>query len=314
MDPISLFGDASLFWLIASAAGGLFGAAIGANIAFGFTGIAILLGLAVAAVTDSGFVLGYIAFGPVFGPHVSFAGGAAAAAYAAKKGYLETGRDLNTPLASIDKPDVLMVGAAFGVFGYLFKEAVAIVPFFGSNIDAVAFTVLVSGILARVMYSSTPVAKWAGVLEGDTRWVPWQERPAQVATLSVGSALLASGMALYIVQLEGVNAALASSAQVLPFALSAICIILLVLGANVPVTHHITLTSALAAVKFLPIVGDNLFFASLVGVVFGLIAGFGAEFVQRLFYANGDTHIDPPAGIIWFNTLLIMVAAAAFGG
>ncbi|WP_336249858.1 hypothetical protein [Stomatohabitans albus] len=312
MDPIVLFGDVNLYWLIAAAAGGLFGAAIGGNIAFGFTGITILLGLAVATVTDSSYVIDFVAFGPIFGPHISFAGGAAAAAYAAKKGYLETGRDLNTPLVSLDKPDVLLVGAGFGVLGYLIKAIVSYIPYLGEKVDAVALTVLLSGLIARAMFSSTPVAKWAATLDGDRHWVPWQERPGQVAVLSVGSSVLAIGIAMYLVQIEGINPALAGFAPILPFALSAICIILLVLGANMPVTHHITLTSALGAVTYLPIVGGNMFVALVIGVIFGLIAGFGAEFVQRLFYANGDTHIDPPAGIIWFNTFLILVSASFF--
>lgn len=311
MDPITLFGDFSLFWLIAAAAGGMFGAAIGGNIAFGFTGIAILLGLGVAAVTDSAFVLSYIAFGPVFGPHISFAGGVAAAAYAAKKGYLETARDLNTPLASLDKPDVLLVGAGFGMLGYFIQQLVNVTPWFGGRTDQVAITVFISGIIARVLFSNKPVAKWAPVLEGDTRWVPWQERPGQLAVIAVGSSILASGMALYIKNIEDVNPALAENAQTLPFALSAVCIILLVLGANVPVTHHITLTSALAAGLYLPVVG-NMFVATIIGVIFGLIAAFGGEFVQRMFYANGDTHIDPPAGIIWFNTSLILISVNMF--
>lgn len=312
MDPITIFGDFSLFWLIAAAAGGLFGAAIGGNIAFGFTGIAILLGLGVAAVTESTFILDYVAFGPVFGPHVSFAAGAAAAAYAGKRGYLETGRDLNTPLASLDKPDVLVVGAAFGALGYFIQQVIAATPWFGAHTDSVALTVLLSGIIARVLYSKTPVAKWAAVLEGDTRWVPWQERPSQLTVIAIGASIFASGAALYVTNISGVNPTLAAKAPVLPFALSAICIILLVLGANVPVTHHITLTSALAAVVYMPIVG-NMFVATIIAVFFGLIAAFGCEFVQRMFYANGDTHIDPPAGIIWFNTLLILVSAGMFG-
>lgn len=311
MDPITLFGTFSIFWLIAAAAGGLFGAAIGGNIAFGFTGIAILLGLGVAAVTDSTWLLDYVAFGPVFGPHVSFAAGVAAAAYAAKKGYLESGRDVNTPLVSIDKPDVLLVGAAFGALGYFIQQVVTVIPWFGSNTDSVAITVFLSGIITRVLWSDRPVAKWASVLEGDTRWVIWQERPAQLATLAIGASVFASGAALYVTQIEGVNPTLAAKAPVLPFALSAICIILLVLGANIPVTHHITLTAAVAAVTFAPIVG-NMFVATIIGVVFGLIAAFGCEFVQRMFYAHGDTHIDPPAGIIWANTTLILIVASFF--
>ncbi|MDL1913574.1 MAG: hypothetical protein FDW93_03510 [Bergeyella sp.] len=75
----------NLFFCIASFAGGIFGAAISGNMAFGFTGFLILIGIPVAMITGNTVIIDYVAFGPVFGPHISFAGGVAAAAYAAKK-------------------------------------------------------------------------------------------------------------------------------------------------------------------------------------------------------------------------------------
>src|SRR6056297_3362187 len=82
-----------VYWLLAAFAGGCFGAAIGALPAFCFTGFAVIAGeaanlLSVGAgesVSLGASITGSVGFGPVFGPHVAFAGGAAAAAYAAKK-------------------------------------------------------------------------------------------------------------------------------------------------------------------------------------------------------------------------------------
>ncbi|MCW1043309.1 hypothetical protein OJ597_13105, partial [Streptococcus anginosus] len=81
---------------------------------FGFTGILILVGFGIAMATGSDVGFSYLAFGPVFGPHIVFAGAASAAAYAAKKGRLQDtgkGRDINTALAGLGEPDVLLVGA-----------------------------------------------------------------------------------------------------------------------------------------------------------------------------------------------------------
>ena len=94
MTPDSVFTFASsmdLFWLVLALAGGAFGAMIGANFAFAFTGVSILVGFAVAATTGSTIYLDYVAFGPVFGPHIAFAGGVGAASYAARKGLLPGG-------------------------------------------------------------------------------------------------------------------------------------------------------------------------------------------------------------------------------
>jgi hypothetical protein len=52
--------------------------------------------------------------------------------------------------------------------------------------------------------------------------------------------------------------------------------------------------------------------AVLIGTVFGIIAGFGGELVARVVYAHGDTHVDPPAGIIWFMNTLVVVCAGLF--
>jgi hypothetical protein len=67
-----------------------------------------------------------VAFGPVFGPHIAFAGGVAAAAYAARRGELDDGADIITPLAGLATLDVLLVGGVFGAAG-----AIAIRSMFG---------------------------------------------------------------------------------------------------------------------------------------------------------------------------------------
>lgn len=80
-----------IYLIIAAFADGAFGAAIGALPAFIVTGLMVIAGEA----GGLGGVTGDIAFGPVFGPHIAFAGGAAAAAYAAKKGYMNSGFDVH---------------------------------------------------------------------------------------------------------------------------------------------------------------------------------------------------------------------------
>ena len=57
---------------------------------------------------------GYVPFGPVFGPHIAFAGGVAAVAYAHKRG-LANGKDIVAPMITLRRADVLLIGAAFGM-------------------------------------------------------------------------------------------------------------------------------------------------------------------------------------------------------
>jgi hypothetical protein len=51
--------------------------------------------------------------------------------------------------------------------------------------------------------------------------------------------------------------------------------------------------------------------ALVLGGVFGLICGLFGEAFQRIFYAHGDTHWDPPAAAIVFGTFLVAVLAIA---
>ncbi len=314
---IVFLGNIDLLWLILALAGGAFGAMIGANNAFAFTGVSILVGLGILAGTGNGIVLDYVAFGPVFGPHIAFAGGVGAAAYAGSRGILAGGmKNVNDPLAGLGKPDVLLVGALFGVAGYVVERLVQLIPWFGSNTDTVAVTVVLSGIAARLIFGKTGVFANPGLPPAEgKRWLEWQEQPGQLLAISAFAGLLASGIAMiigsYILPLSVADdtwARMIDNAHVFPFAISAITIFFVAAGVKMPVTHHITITAALAAVTFLAISGSGLV-GLLAGLVFGVIAGFLGEFMARLMYSNGDTHIDPPAAAIWvMNTLIALVA------
>ena len=102
--------DLTITLLLAAFAGGLFGAAIGGLPAFIFTGFVVLAGSAAAASGSDFDFINDIAFGPVFGPHISFAGGAAAAAFAARRGELEDGKDIAAPMTGVNDPLALLVG------------------------------------------------------------------------------------------------------------------------------------------------------------------------------------------------------------
>ncbi len=75
-----------------------------------------------AELANSASITGSLGFGPVFGPHISFAAGAAASAYASKKGYMDTDfpyhEAKNIGYALGTRPDVLAVGGLFGILGY----------------------------------------------------------------------------------------------------------------------------------------------------------------------------------------------------
>lgn len=301
-----IFSDTDLFWVILALAGGAIGAMIGGNYAFAFTGVSVLIGTAILAGTGSPMFIDYVAFGPFFGPHVAFAGGVAAAAYAARQGvHPNGGRDASLPLAGLGRPDVLLVGAIFGAGGFLFQKVVAMIPWFGSHTDSVAFTVFVSALLARVLFGKTPVFHAPTAPTPEANWLPWQETPGQIATVSLFASLIAAGTTLilgeYVPNLQG-------HTHIVTFAVSALCIFFVASGIKYPVTHHQTITAGVAAATFFQISGSGPL-GLLAGVVFGVIAGFLGEFAARLMNGHGDTHIDPPAAAIWpMNTIIALCA------
>lgn len=266
-----------LLGLVAAFAGGFVGAVIGGNLAFVMTGLCVFFAFGISVTPtvlglNPGFAFDYLAFGPLFGPHISFAGGAAAAAYAAHKGYQETGKEITLPLARLGKMDVLYVGGLFGVMGYLIQLVVACVPWFGKHTDTVAFTVVTSAIIARLVFGDSAVGKaslfnkekllakpndkdgFMGVWDIDPEagnvWVEWQARPKQFIPSGFLWGMFGAGAALMV----ALNfPEVAGAAATFPFAVSAVIILFLCCGFNVQVNHHMTLIGGVAAINFLPI-------------------------------------------------------------
>ena len=290
--------DIDLLLLLAAFGGGVLGAAVGALPAFIFTGFAVLAGVA-SAQTGRPAIIETIAFGPLLGPHVSFAGGAAAAAYAAKRGLIENGRDIGFSLMGLHRPDVLLVGGLFGVLGSLLNASWVAFGM-GPWIDTIALTVVISAIMARLAFGSTGV--FGKVSDGGVQfrptdeacWVRWQESPGQIAVIGLGVGLASGWGALAL--------GAGSGGDVIGFGLAAALLIFALIGGNMPVLHHIALPAAAATLA-----SGSL----LVGGVFGVVGGFAGEFFARLFLIHGDTHIDPPAAAIAFSILVIRVATPA---
>jgi hypothetical protein len=297
---VQILGNTINEWIqlaVAAFAGGAFGAALGALPVFIFTGFLVIAGEAAnLGLADSGAIgdpaalgaaglTGNVAFGPVFGPHTSFAGGAAAVAYAARKGYIDTGFDYheakNIPYALGTKPDVLAVGGLFGILGMLITNVSVQL---GAPWDPIAMGVTLSALFHRLILGYS--IKWSGV-----------------ATLGITVGLLAAWIGLI------------TGSYFLGFGISAATLVFLNCGVEqTPVTHHISLPAATAAIVVTqsgsaPLAGMGLTGALIVGGVFGLLGALLGEVHQRIFYAHSDTHWDPPAASIVATTFVIAMLA-----
>lgn len=319
--------------LVAAFAGGAFGATLGALPAFVFTGFLVIVGETMrilrnvlAPETAAFEVTELLAFGVVFGPHVSFAGGAAAAAYAARRGYIETtyrphpAKEITVGLGT--RLDVLLIGGLFGMAGHLlFVASVGL----GAPWDPVAMGVVLSALLHRFAFGYHLVGPLdirrlfdssvydCSLAATDSRpaiepWLRHMYRWRSVATVGI------------VVGILGGYLAYVTASPFLGFGISAATLVFMVGDVDrIPVTHHMTLPSSTAVLalggfsvgELTPAAvasGVPLWQALLVGAVFGLVGALLGELSQRLFYAHGETHFDPPAASIVVTTALISLS------
>jgi len=341
--------------LVAAFAGGALGAAVGALEAFSLAGVLIVVGEATdlaggAAAPDPGLGLtalgstgltASVGLGPLFGPHVAFAGGAAATAFAARQGHLDTDfgyhEAKHVTRALGPRVDVMAVGGAFGVLGVLVTYASASV---GLPWDPIAFSIVVTGLLARValgyplvgtvrgdgLLDMSPYADRArrppradggvparsGIDPADTTggerrfavepWLPHQYEWGEVAALGA------------VVGVFGAFVTYRTASPLLAFGIAAATLLFLCVGVErFPVTHHVALVSSLSVVGLAggaatpaAVAGEvGLLAALLVGAAFGVVTALAGELAQRVLYAHADTHVDPPAAAIVVGSFLV---------
>lgn len=296
--------------LIVAFCGGIFGAAVGIVPAFICVGFVGIPGIA-AGIAGSTFDWhGLLTFGPFFGPHISFASACAAAAYARKRGYIQSGKDGALSLMGLGKPDVLVVGGIFGILGYIVHSGIVAVASQGQT-DTVALSVVITSLVAKVIFGDHGIKEIFGVLSdeakargrfavgGNNRWCAFQDTMGQKVIIAIG----AGGLSAYVTQIMlGGDAATASQAVFVGFCISAVSLIFLQGGQGTPITHHITITAAYTIAA-----GGNIFW----GIAMAIIASQLCDILGRLFYIHGDTHVDPPACAICSGAFLVYLLKVA---
>ena len=293
----------SIFNLIAAFGGGAFAASIGALPAFIMTGVFAVVGAAVsmAGAADAGNILvNYFAFGSFFGPHIAFAGGVAAAAYAKKKGISDNGADIATACAGHNAPDVLIVGGIFGVIGFLFKELVVMNLFAGTIsprlvTDAPGITVFLSAILVRLVFG--------GKLRTGDKTISQGGALGNTIVIGICYSLLVAGV--YFAGLEVVPIeTFAGSYHVLIFGMAAIGLVFAEIGQPFFGCHHIVIIAAETAVQCYNNTG-NAWIAVIMAIVFGTISAIICDVETNLINSGSDSHIDGPACAIFIMTFVV---------
>ncbi len=275
--------------ILAAFGGGMFGAMIGGTISFMFTGLMALVGIAISLSSGDSTFLNTVAFGPFFGPHIAFVGGVAAAAFSGLKKRQNReqdeinvdGADCMTPLFRIKDPMILLVGGAFGIAGLFVNDLLVNT---GIGIDTIATTVVLMGVVSRVMIGK----------QGLLGKYPAGEKKFDFSgTYLVYTALWGFGLAAVTSY-----AALAINVNNIGWAISAVSLLYLFTKANnFVVSHHVTMVAGYIA------------FATgsvLAGAIAGLVSSLAGEYINRWTNTHVHSHLDMPAIVIALGSFVAL--------
>jgi hypothetical protein len=298
---------AILLGALASFGAGTLAAAMGAVNAFIMTGVIAIIGGIAQCLGLTDGLTGIVAFGTIFGPHLSFAAGAAAAGYAKRIGKLQNGCNLGLGLASLGEPKVLAVGGIFGIIGWAIGTFV--VPFIFNGINACGIvtkglipigtdnpgmTVVISGVIARLAFGKR------GLLSAKPSLLSKGKDLGNVILRAVGYSLMVAGTGIALadagVSLAGYN--------IIIFGCAAVSLIF----AGNASWHHTGIISAYATMVA---IGAGLPDLGVVAMAVGcgLGAGLLCNFENCLINSDVDSHIDGEGFSICLMTIVVNIIA-----
>ncbi|MDO5147077.1 MAG: hypothetical protein Q4D60_08745 [Eubacteriales bacterium] len=293
---------------LAAFGGGVFGASIGALPSFILTGFVALSGAILSCAGIPGaeeLLVDNLAFGPFLGPHVCFAGGVAASAYAKRIGKITNGADIALALNGIGDSRVLAVGGLFGMLGHLIFTIVngifALTPFYTDNPGC---TVFLSALIVRLLFGerglySAPESR---------KFLSKGSSLTNTLLIAFAYSLVVSGIYVALA-LQGYSGQLGSY-HIVIFGLAAIGLVFAEFGQAYFGWHHIGIISAEAVMcGYTCGMGG---WAMILGILFGLLAAIIGDVEGNLMNTDVDSHIDPPATAIFLCTILISIIYVIF--
>lgn len=311
MTPIALLAELSLAFV-----GGFLGACVSALGGFLLFGLAGMAGFLCLLWAGSDALLVSPVTGIVLKPSVCFLGGVVAAAYARKLGLVRCGKDIGRPLVTFRRFDVVLVGGLAGIAGHgvnrLLDRAI------GWGVDTVALTVFAVALALKYAWGLTKTSDCDAVSHAVPSPYRFFERLSHPAGKTVIS-LFVGLMSAWLVWLLSLDPSTAPFAGLPAFCLSALSLSLVFMSVPVPATHHYSGPAGLVAVGWLaihdggPTDGSAMLLLMLWGGAAAQLTMLFAETMRKLFFDEGDIHVDPPAMGIMLASALIMGILPATG-
>lgn len=288
--------------------GGCLGAALSALGGFLLFGLLGVLGFLYLLVAHSDIWISAVTGSVLLRPSVCFVGGIVATAYARKKGLIQCGKDIGRSFISYRRIDILAVGGAGGLAGYLVNRAGD--ALLAGKVDTIALTVFLIPLFIKYhwgMTKSNDCEAASHAVPSPYRFFEKFSRPRgkTLVSLIIGLATSLLTYGLFLLPETKPYAAL------FVFFVSAMSLFPLFMGIPMPATHHFSGPAGAAAVVWLAshdgISGaSGLALVTLWGIAAAQIGLLAGDILGKLFFTEGDIHVDPPAMGILVATAIML--------
>lgn len=288
--------------------GGCLGAALSALGGFLLFGLLGVLGFLYLLVANSDIWISAVTGSALLKPSVCFVGGVVATAYARKKGLIQCGKDIGRSFLSYRRFDILAVGGCAGLAGYLVNRSAD--ALFAGAIDTIAFTVFLVPLFIKYhwhMIKTNDCEASSHAIPSPYRFFEKFSRPRgkTLVSLVIGLCTSLLTFGLFLVPETKPYAGL------LVFCISAVFLFPLFMGIPIPATHHFSGPAGAATMVWLSSHGGSLggwglVLMTLWGIAAAQIGLLGGDIMERLFFTEGDIHIDPPAMGIFVATAIML--------
>lgn len=301
--------------LLCAFLGGALAASLGALGGFVLFGLVGVVGFLAAVITGDAHWLAALAGSVLLRPSSCFLGGVVAAAWARRRGYLRCGKDIGRPLLEFRRAELLLAGGLGGTVGWLVN--LALDAALGGRVDTVGLAVCLVPLVLKQAWdlrrSSDCEGRSHAVLS-PYRFFERLASPRGKVVVCLLASVGTASLALLLVHhpVAGPYAGLAG------FCLSAFSLGVLFLGIPLPATHHFTGPAGAAVMVALPALRSGSALGALTGLLCwaafaGALGLAASEVLGRLFFDNGDIHVDPPAMGIVASTAVVLSVLPASG-
>ncbi len=290
--------------------GGCLGAALSALGGFLIFGLVGVLGFLYLLVAHDDVWIRAVTGSVLLTPSVCFLGGVIATAYARRQKLIQCGKDIGRSFVTYRRFDILAVGGCAGLTGLLVNRGID--KLLAGSMDTVALTIFVVPLFFKHLCHMTKTNDCEAsshAVPSPYRFFEKFSRPKGKTLTALAIGLCTALLTFWLFQMPDTK----PYAGLFVFVVSAVLLFPVFMGIPVPATHHFSGPAGAVAVLWLSLNGDafgtwGIALVALWSVAAAQLGLLASRTMERLFFTEGDIHIDPPAMGIAVSTAIMLGA------